>query len=105
MTTFSASGVSSTRELIQPFLTELKNRNEDVRRQAVKKLRQFVLRQMPDMPRDVFAKFMADVNNELCKLIDSNNSIEKAGGISAMDSLLGIEYDDKSNQIFRVSSN
>jgi FKBP12-rapamycin complex-associated protein len=80
---------------LNKLLTELKNKNPEIRRKAGKKFKNHVAGRAREMSGESFSKFMNELTNKhIFELVNSSVVAEKIGGILAIDKLIDIEHDE-----------
>jgi FKBP12-rapamycin complex-associated protein len=95
---------SNWSEALLKIIGELKNKNPEVRFKAAKNFRSFVLSQSREMTGEMFAKFLADLHNQVFELVNGTAISDKIGGILAIDELIDIDYDENATKITRLSN-
>ncbi|KAL6045690.1 Serine/threonine-protein kinase TOR, partial [Balamuthia mandrillaris] len=82
---------------LKKLLAELKDKDVAVQERAAKKLKAYTATQSREMSKEDFTRFMNELINEhIFNLVNSNSTVEKIGGIMAIDELIDIEYDENS---------
>jgi hypothetical protein len=72
-------------DVVGLFLTQLKNKQEDVRNTGARELRIYLDNKSQEMSAETFSKFFADVGKRIGELVNSNDVNEKLGGVRAIN--------------------
>ncbi|KAI0793741.1 atypical/PIKK/FRAP protein kinase [Fomes fomentarius] len=81
----------------------LKNKSSEVRAQAALELQHYISNTIPELSSDIAAKLWEEIINKIFDLVHSQSTVEKLGGILAIDHLLKVEGEIESkSQLFRL---
>ncbi|TDL23875.1 atypical/PIKK/FRAP protein kinase [Rickenella mellea] len=88
------SSADPPQDILNQAFTNLRNKNPDIRLQAARDLRRYVQNTVPEMSSDAAAKLWEDNIRKLFELVHSQITVEKMGGIIAIEHLLDVEQEE-----------
>ncbi len=86
------------------ILLELKNKSEEARLKAADDLKDLVNNTSQENSAETAGKFMNDLNRRLFDMLNSSDSNEKLGAISAIDRLITLDTEESSAKIGRFAN-
>jgi FKBP12-rapamycin complex-associated protein len=99
-------GAASTSrgDTLSHFLHDLRDRDEKVRKKAARDLRVYVEGEAREISSESFTKVMNDLNRRIFDLVNSSDVHCKMGGISIIDELIDVTYEENDTKIFRFAN-
>eukprot|EP01133_Synstelium_polycarpum_P000171 gene171-204_t len=91
-------------DALSKIFADLKNKKEEDRLKGAKNLKNYVITQSREMTNENFTRFMQDVNIIIFELVNSNGTVEKIGGILAIDELIDVDYDENAAKITKLAN-
>lgn len=82
--------MASTQQIMNQFISGLKNRNEEVRLKAANDLYHFVTNELRELPQAEITFFLDDFNHHVFEMVSSSDMNERKGGILTIGLLLSI---------------
>ena len=82
--------MASTQQIMNQFISGLKNRNEEVRLKAANDLYHFVTNELRELPQAEITFFLDDFNHHVFEMVSSSDMNERKGGILTIGMLLSI---------------
>lgn len=82
--------MASTQQIMNQFISGLKNRNEEVRLKAANDLYHFVTNELRELPQAEITLFLDDFNHHVFEMVSSSDMNERKGGILTIGLLLSI---------------
>ena len=65
-----------------------------MRADATERMRDYVVAQNRELAAEAFSKFMSDLNKRIFELVNSDQLLDKVGGVAVIDRLIDTEYDE-----------
>ena len=75
-----------------------------MRQDATTRLRDYVVAQNRELSAEAFSKFMSDLNKRIFELVNSDQLIDKVGGVAVIDKLIETEYDENVHVFTRFAN-
>lgn len=80
------------------FLSSLKNQSGSARQRAARDLRHFIESESRDLSHGLYMKWVADVSARLIDMCNAGDTLERMGGIAAMDELVELFIAERNDQ-------
>ena len=80
--------MASTQQIMNQFISGLKNRNEETRLKAANDLFHFVTNELRELPQAEITFFLDDFNHHVFEMVSSSDMNERKGGILTIGSYL-----------------
>lgn len=80
------------------FLPGLRSSNSSYRHRSARDLRHFIESESRDLSHGLYIKWVTDISAKLMDLCNSNDTLERMGGIAAMDELVELFIAERNDQ-------
>ncbi|KAK7093536.1 serine/threonine-protein kinase mTOR-like isoform X2 [Littorina saxatilis] len=96
--------MASTQQIMNQFITGLKNRNEDVRLKTANDLYHFVINELRELPQAEITLFLDDFNHHVFEMVSSSDMNERKGGILTIVALISVDVGNVSTRMSRFAN-